>query len=184
MEDKTSDRDCVERCLHGDLDAFGALIEKYQRPVFRAVLAMVANYEDARELTQQAFLKAFEHLPGYDPSRKFFSWVYRIAINESINHVRARRPSEQLDEEVVDAHTQVEPMETADRARSVRQAVQALGPDHREVIVLRHFLELSYAEVAEALRLPVSTVKSRLFDARKILRTTLAPAGEERSEPR
>lgn len=184
MEEKAPDRDCVERCLRGDSEAFGPLVEKYQRPVFRAVLTMVGNYEDARELTQQVFLKAFQHLAAYDPGRKFFSWIYRIAINESINHLKARRPVEPLEGDPGETGPRVEPIEAEDRARSVRQAVQTLGEEYRAVIVLRHFLDLSYSEVAEALRLPVSTVKSRLFDARRMLRSRLAPAGEGRSATR
>ncbi len=175
MEENELDSACVERCLRGDFEAFGTLIERYQRPVFRAVLNMVGNYEDARELTQQAFLKAFEHLSGYDPGRKFFSWIYRIAMNESINFVKARRSFEPLDEEVAHGFPRLEPIEAVERNRAVRQAVQALKPDHRAVIVLRHFLDCSYDEVAEVLHLPVKTVKSRLFDARRQLRDVLNP---------
>src|SRR5437870_13710213 len=91
------DRVAVERCLEGDLDAFGSLIERYQRPEFNTVLHMVGDAEDAREVCQQAFMKAFEHLSSYDPDRKSFSWLYRVAVNESINYLMARRPHERLD---------------------------------------------------------------------------------------
>lgn len=174
MAEIETDEACVERCIHGDIEAFGTLIERYQRPIFAAVLHMVDNYEDARELTQQVFMKAFERLSGFDRGRKFFSWLYRIAVNESINHIRARRPHETLDEERPGFPT-VAPMESLERTQSVRAAVLALQPEYRAVIVLRHFLDCSYEEAAEMLQIPVKTVRSRLFSARQLLRTALAP---------
>ena len=81
----------VNRCLDGDVEAFGNLVEKYQRPVFNVILRMVDSYEDASEISQQTFLKAFENLGRFRRERKFFSWIYRIAINESINHLNKRR---------------------------------------------------------------------------------------------
>lgn len=183
MEEQELERRCVERCLDGDLEAFGPLVERYQRPVFRAVLNMVGNYEDAREVTQQAFLKAFEHLSRYDPQRRFFSWIYRIAINEAINHVKSRREFEALDGDGV-GDPGVDPMNALERQRAVREALQALKPDHREVIVLRHFMDCSYEELGETLGLPLTTVKSRLFDARRALRDLLAPLDRWSVAPR
>ena len=98
VQEEDLDRIAVERCLQGDVDAFGTLVERYQRPVFNTVLHMVGDAEDAREVCQQAFMKAFEHLSSYDPERKFFSWLYRVAVNESINHLKAKRPHDPLDE--------------------------------------------------------------------------------------
>ena len=174
MEEKAPDHEYVERCLRGDLEAFGTLVDRYQRPVFRAVWNMVGDYEDAREITQQVFLKSFEHLAGFDRERKFFSWIYRIAMNESINHVKARRPFVPIDD-VPPELLQHQSGEDASRDRAVRQSVAALKEDFRAVIVLRHFLGHSYEEVAEVLQLPVKTVRSRLFEARKALRSALAP---------
>lgn len=174
MAENETDEACVDRCIHGDIEAFGTLIERYQRPIFAAVLHMVDNYEDARELTQQVFMKAFEKLSGFDQSRKFFSWLYRIAVNESINHVRARRSYEPLDDERP-GFPSAAPMESLERTRSVREAVLALRPEYRAVIVLRHFLDLSYDDAAEMLQIPVKTVRSRLFSARQLLRIALAP---------
>ena len=96
MNEEELDRTAIERCRQGDLDAFGTLIDRYERPIFNAILHMVGNAEDAREICQQVFMKAFEHLDTYDANRRFFSWIYRAAINESINHLKARRPSEPL----------------------------------------------------------------------------------------
>lgn len=136
---------------------------------------MVGNYEDARELTQQSFLKAFEHLSSFDPSRRFFSWIYRIAMNESINHLKARRPFEPLDDVVESSAISSSSMEQIERKRAVREAIATLTPDHRAVIVLRHYLDCSYEEAAETLGIPMKTVKSRLFEARRALRDVLSP---------
>lgn len=174
MKEEDSDAACVARCADGDLEAFGTLIERYQRPIFRAILHMVGSYEDARELTQQVFMRAFEHLRSFDRERRFFSWLYRIAINESLNHRKARRPFDALPEEG-DGVPRVEPFETIERNRAVRQAVMSLKPDYRAVIVLRHFMDCSYHDAAEILDLPEKTVKSRLFTARQMLREVLAP---------
>lgn len=181
MSEDDPDATFVERCIHGDLEAFGPLVERYQRPIFRAIMHMVGNYEDARELTQQTFLKAFARLSSYDRERKFFSWLYRIAMNESINHIKARRSFEPLDEAELPRDV---PFETLERNRAVRQAVMALKPEYRAVVVLRHFLDCSYRDAADVLNLPEKTVKSRLFAARQLLRDALAPAGERRTAAR
>jgi RNA polymerase sigma-70 factor (ECF subfamily) len=179
MAEIETDEACVERCLHGDPEAFGTLIEKYQRPIFAAILHMVDNYEDARELTQQVFLKSYQHLAGYERGRKFFSWLYRIAVNEAINHVRARRQFEPLDDERPDFPSTA-PIASLESRRSVREAIGTLKPEHRAVIVLRHFMDCSYEDAAEILGIPVKTVKSRLFTARQLLRDRLTPLADAR----
>jgi RNA polymerase sigma-70 factor (ECF subfamily) len=178
MKEDDPDRVCVERCLGGDLDAFGTLIDRYERPVFHAVLHMVGNREDAREICQQVFMKAFEHLASYDPERKFFSWIYRAAMNESINHLRARHPAEPLSEalETRDANP-AERFESTERTNHLQDAVMGLAHNYRAVVILRHFLHLSYREVAEVLDVPEKVVKSRLFTARQLLREALEARG-------
>lgn len=174
MTEEELDRTCVERCLEGDLEAFGMLIERYQRPVFNAVLHMVGDREDARELCQQVFMKCFEHLGSYDPSRKFFSWIYRMAMNEAINHLKSRRNTQPLSSLMIyPLPNPEERFQAAEQDHHVRQAVMQLEPKYRSVIVLRHFLHLSYHDAAEILELPERTVKSRLFTARQLLRDIL-----------
>ncbi|HUJ15594.1 MAG TPA: sigma-70 family RNA polymerase sigma factor [Thermoanaerobaculia bacterium] len=172
------DRIAVERCLEGDPDAFGELIARYQKPVFNTVLRMVGDAEDAREVCQQAFMKAYEHLASYDRDRKFFSWMYRVAVNESINWIKARRPSEELDESL--EHPQADPEEVAedlDEWRDLHASILDLEPNYRAVIILRHFVHFTYEEIAEILKLPEKTVKSRLFTARQLLREALEAKG-------
>ena len=174
MSEEELDRIAVERCLKGDLEAFAGLIERYEKPVFNAIFHLVKNHEDARELCQQVFMKVYERLSSYDVGRKFFSWVYRIAMNESINHMKSRHEWEPLSETVAEPRPNpAEAYEAADRSRTVQSALLALDVKYRAVVILRHFLGLSYREVADVLNLPEKTVKSRLFTAREILRDLL-----------
>jgi RNA polymerase sigma-70 factor (ECF subfamily) len=179
MSEEDPDSLAVERCLNGDLEAFGTLVERYQRQVFNAILHMVGNYEDAREITQQVFLKAFEHLGSYERGRRFFSWIYRIAMNESINHLKARRTFEPFEFEENQIRSNHRAFASLETQREVRQAVLALKSEYRAVVILRHFLGCSYRDAAEALDLPEKTIKSRLFEARQILKSTLAPAARK-----
>jgi RNA polymerase sigma-70 factor, ECF subfamily len=178
MNEEQHDRMAVERCLRGDTEAFGALIDRYERPVFNTVLHMVGNAEDARELCQQVFMKAFEHLSSYDPQRKFFSWIYRIAINEAINHVKGRRSHQPLNESFVNPHADpAERFAEAEQWMHLHEAIMKLDANYRAVIILRHFLHLSYVETADIMNVPEKTVKSRLFTARKQLRDAMQARG-------
>ena len=178
VKEEDLDRIAVERCLEGDSDAFGLLIERYQRPVFNTVLHMVGDAEDAREVCQQAFMKAFEHLSSYDRNRKFFSWIYRVAVNESINWLKARRPHVELDESL--EHPRANPareFEELEEWRHLHEAILELEPNYRAVVILRHFVHFTYEEIADILKLPEKTVKSRLFTARQLLREALEAKG-------
>lgn len=178
MDKEQQDRICVERCLKGDLDAFATLMDRYERPVFNLILHMVGNAEDARELCQQVFMKTYEHLDRYDAGRKFFSWIYRMAMNESINHLKGRHLHQPLSEALParDA-SPAQRFEAVERRDLIQRAVLALEPDYRAVVILRHFVQLSYREAAEVLNLPEKLVKSRLFTARQLLRKALEGKG-------
>jgi RNA polymerase sigma-70 factor (ECF subfamily) len=178
MNEEELDRIAIERCRQGDLEAFGTLIDRYERPVYNAILHMVGNAEDAREICQQVFMKAFEHLDTYDANRRFFSWIYRAAINESINHLKSRRPSEPLDDRLV--YPQPDPAQTyeeAERRERLQKTIQSLDENYRTVLILRHFVHLSYREMADVLKVPEKMVKSRLFTARQLLRQALEGKG-------
>jgi len=178
MDEEELDRIAIERCRKGDLEAFGTLIDRYERPVFNAILHMVGNPEDAREVCQQAFMKAFEHLDSYDAKRKFFSWIYRVAINESINHMKARRTYEPLSEALpYPLPNPAEQYEGAEKRRHLQTAILHLDENYRSVLILRHFVHLSYREIADVLNVSEATVKSRLFTARQLLRQALEANG-------
>jgi RNA polymerase sigma factor, sigma-70 family len=182
MDEEQLDREAVERCRGGDLDAFGDLVERYERPVFNTILHMVGDAEDAREICQQVFTKAFEHLASYDRERRFFSWIYRIAVNESINHLQARRPYVPLGEQL-EQHLLPNPAEAfaeLERSSHLHEAINRLGENYRAVIILHHFVHLSYGEIADALHVAEKTVKSRLFSARQLLRAAMEARGHVR----
>ena len=169
-----SDGALVERCLSGEEAAFEALVSRYQRGLFNVALRMLGSYEDARDSTQTAFVKAYEHLDSFDVSQKFFSWIYRILKNECLNALRARRPSEPVSLEWSSGDRPSDPLESRERERAVQTALLALSAEYREVVVLRHFTDLSYEEIAATLGIPVKTVKSRLYTARQRLGALLA----------
>jgi len=171
------DRTLVRRYLAGQRDAAGGLVDRYQKPLFNVALRMLENPHDAEDVTQTVFLNAFLKLRTYDPSYRFFSWIYRMTVNESLNTLKRRKHTLMLEDEP----GLPAPGAAADRATEVQdrvgKALMQLKPDDRAVVVLRHFVDFSYEEIADVLEIPVKTVKSRLFTARERLRVTLrAPA--------
>jgi RNA polymerase sigma-70 factor, ECF subfamily len=162
------DESLILRCQAGEIELFEELVTRYQRGLFNVALRMLGSYEDARDATQNAFVKAYEHLGTFDPTQRFFNWIYRILKNECLNVLRARRPSEPVSVEWP-ARFEPDAVESAERQRAIQAALLALSTDYREVLVLRHFTELSYEEIASLLGVPVKTVKSRLYTARQRL---------------
>jgi len=173
MTDGNDERACVARCLHGDASAFEPLVARYERALFGVALRLVGNYEDARDVTQNTFIRAYERLETFDPDRRFFSWIYRIAVNESLNLRRARRPQEELGTSLEVAGGQTEAVEAGERAARLEKAIAQLSEEYREVVMLRYYVELSYEEIGAAVGVPEKTVKSRLFSARQRLAVLL-----------
>jgi RNA polymerase sigma-70 factor, ECF subfamily len=164
------DSDLARKALSGDPRSFELLVQKYYKVLFNGALRMVNDTEDARDITQTTFMKAFEKLSSFDPHYKFFSWIYRIMIHESLNHLGRRRPRVELPPGLVAPGENPEAdCAQSELSQAVSAALQRLSLDHRVVVVLRHFLYLSYDEMAEVLDIPAKTVKSRLFAARRQL---------------
>jgi RNA polymerase sigma-70 factor (ECF subfamily) len=147
--------------------------------LFSVALRLIGDYEDARDATQNALVRAYVHLETFDPSRKFFSWIYRIVVNECLNVRRARRPQERL-VDTIEAKAGPDTVEALERRDQIQVALHKLTDEYREVIVLRHFAELSYAEISDVVGVPEKTVRSRLFTARQRLGELLG--GGERSQ--
>jgi RNA polymerase sigma-70 factor (ECF subfamily) len=164
----------IRRTLDGDASAFETLVTCYQRLAFTVALRMLGNYEDAKDATQSAFVKVYENLDTYDPKYRFFSWMYRILVNECLNVRRGRRQTEPVDDDCPEETNRTDAVEDEERRRDVRTAVLALPLPYREVIVLRHFAVMSYDEMSVALGVPVKTVKSRLYTARQRLAEMLS----------
>jgi len=178
MTSEPDDNQLVRECLGGDEHAFETLLLRYQRPVFNAVLRMVRDRDEASDLTQTAFLKAFEQLASFNSGNKFFSWLYRIAVNETINHVKRRRRLEPLvGEWASGARSPEAALVGTDLSRHVQDALMSLPFDARAVIVLRHFEGCAYDEIAVIVGISEKTVKSRLFSARRQLKELLEAKG-------
>jgi RNA polymerase sigma-70 factor (ECF subfamily) len=169
MSEPDEDAVWVARCLRGDSSAFEPLVRRYQRLLFTVALRIVGDYEDARDATQSAFVRAYQGLGSYDPERKFFSWMYRIVVNECLNVRRARKPQEPLMGTLEAEGGSVDTLEASERHDRVQAALMRLSGPYREVVVLRYFADLSYREISEAVGVPEKTVKSRLFTARREL---------------
>lgn len=164
----------IARCLAGDSAAFEPLVTRYHRPLFSVAVRMLGSRDEAQDVTQTAFLKAYQALATCDPDRRFFSWIYRILLNECLNTLRARRPTQVIDERFPAVDGASDPVEVGENRQRVRKALLQLPEAQRDVIVLRHFAELRYEQIAAALGIPEKTVKSRLFAARQRLCELLA----------
>ncbi len=151
-------------------------MNRYHRSVFNVALRMLGNVQDAEDVTQTAFGNAFAALDSYDPRYRFFSWIYRMAMNESLNTLKGRKNVVSLDGSF-DVPTPTAISESAAEAEErVGSALKELKADDRAVVVLRHFVSFSYEEISDVLGVPVKTVKSRLFTARERLRQSLLTA--------
>jgi RNA polymerase sigma-70 factor (ECF subfamily) len=175
--DKDPDNALVARCKEGDRAALETLVRRYQRPLYNAAYRVLGNAEDASDTTQVVFMRMWERLGEFDPQHKFFSWIYRITVNESLNLLRRNGREEPLgeDEEIPDSQ-RADPAwqyHEAQLSRRIQQAMMQMKADDRVVLTLRHFSELGYREIAQVLALEEKTVKSRLFEARRRLRELL-----------
>jgi RNA polymerase sigma-70 factor, ECF subfamily len=190
--DGITDQAVVERVLAGDMDAFSILVDRYQDRIYSAVLNYVSNRDDAVDITQEAFVKAYSKLRGFNAGSAFYTWLYRIAINAAIDFLRKRksRPQDSLDDEKytdvgfepvsMDSGSDPEKVVVrSEQIRVMRKAISSLSDKLRSAVVLHDVEGLSQEEVAEILRVPVGTVKSRVSRARAELRYLLRKyAGE------
>jgi len=171
---KSDDSALVNSCRNGDRKAFEILLIRYEKPVYNAAFRMLNNTEDARDVTQTVFLKAYEHLDDFNPQFRFFSWIYRIALNESVNCLNKRNRTEELDREpATETGGPDAEMENELRARQIQSALMKIKPDYRSVIVLKHFLDCNYLEISQILDIPEKKVKSRLYSGRQQLKEAL-----------
>jgi RNA polymerase sigma-70 factor (ECF subfamily) len=181
-----SDERLVELSLDGDEDAFGVLVLRYQRRLTAFLGQLVGDLELARELSQEAFVRAWGALERFDPRYRFSTWLFRIAHNLGIDQLRRRRlqtvslyrtDAEGGEVEVVIPDLDKDPLghlENRALAAELRQVIEELRPEYRELVLLRHFAGLSYQEIADIKEMPLGTVKNKLFRAHSVLRRALA----------
>jgi RNA polymerase sigma-70 factor, ECF subfamily len=169
VQSAASDEALVEQCLSGDSTAFRPLVERYQRVLFTVAVRMLGDEAQAADAVQDAFIRAYEKLSSYDHAHKLFSWLYRILVNECLNVRRSRRRFEPITRAFPSGDDPQRLAQVGETRTRVQAALAQLPRDYREVVVLRHFADLSYQEMAVALGIPEKTVKSRLYSARQRL---------------
>ncbi len=167
-----SDRDLILRARRGDMDAFGELVIRYQSSVFNVCYRMTNERRQAEDLAQETFLRIHSRLTSFDLGRPFGPWIRRTAANICLNHLNSSKVVDVEWNDDLNAHESHSPEDTyehQERDAQIRAALAYLPPQYRLAIELRHFQELSYAEIAAELGVPLSAVKSHLFRGRKML---------------
>jgi RNA polymerase sigma-70 factor (ECF subfamily) len=172
-----TDWELVQRYRDGDRAAFTELMMRYQKPVYNAAFGVLHRAEDAKDITQDVFLKVAQRVNEYDPQFKFFSWIYRIALNEALNRRRAdnrkNTRSPDLDLAAAESFNPEKLAGDEQLSKRIRSALMRMSHSDRTVLSLRHFSECSYETMAQILNLDEKTVKSRLFESRQRLRRLL-----------
>lgn len=188
-----TDEQLVARALAGDADSFGEIVRRWERRIYALAYGILGRDEEARDATQETFISAFRNLSNFRGEAKVSSWLHRIAVNQCITRqrrakVRAETPLEtdSEDEGLSIAATLAAPVEAAspahlaesgERIEAVRRAIASLPPELRQVVVMKEFEDLTFQEISDALDVPLSTVKSRLYTALKQLRMRLEKHG-------
>ncbi len=174
------------------MESYGILVESYRERLYCAALRLVRNHDDARDLSQEAFVRFFQKISRFDPNRPFYPWLYRILHNLCVDHLRRHGTQRQVSLETMleERHVQFEEgtsmpgdepgdardtIHAGEMAGHLRSAIEELKPEFREIVMMYHMEELSYKDIAEALDIPIGTVMSRLFHARKALAKLMEP---------
>ena len=173
---EVEDRDLIAKARRGDVDAYGILVSRWEKRIFNYLLRLVGNREEAMDLSQDVFLKAWQNLKKLEDADRFSSWLFRIAHNEAFSLLRKNRPETSLtaDPTVADRGARFYPVELT---LAVQSALTRLSDDQREAVLLKVYQGFKFEEMAEILGCPVSTIKSRLYAALDLLKDTLAPVG-------
>ena len=182
------DRDLVATAVSGIEGSFEELVRRYQRPISAYVYRMVGNYESALDLTQEIFIKVYSSLQRYRSEFKFSTWIYKIAHNAAIDHLRRNSGRERSLTNGTDSDNYDLPLESdglspeqqsekEERRLEIECVVRSLPTAYRELVVLRHSQDLTYEEIVEVTGLPLGTVKNRLFRAREMMRQQFVEKG-------
>ncbi|MBN6186500.1 sigma-70 family RNA polymerase sigma factor [Aneurinibacillus sp. BA2021] len=165
------EREWVARVLCGELDAYAHLVNRYKNKVYALLLGMGASPQDAQDITQESFIKAYRHLAGYKPEKKFSSWIYKIAVNRYHDTWRKQKQETMREQEETADYVSPEHVYLhKEQADELRDYIARLPKKYGLVLILRYIDELSYKEIAEVLDLPLPTVQTHLHRAKKKLR--------------
>jgi len=192
LPEPTSDEELVREVLAGDRERFAVIVERYQTRLVNYLHRLMRNVDDAHDLAQEVFVRVYQALDRFDPRYRFSTWLFRVAQNAAIDQIRRRRfrfvPIGSHEDEHGEMRRGVEPEDGApsalesmagdERDAEVRAAIETLPWEYRELIVLRHYGELAYDEIAEVKGMPLGTVKNKLFRARQMLKSALGGGPE------
>jgi len=178
---EVEDRDLIPKARRGDVESYNLLVSRWEKRVYNYLLRLVRNREDALDLSQDVFLKAYQNLKKLEDPGRFGAWLFRIAHNEAFSLLRKNRPETPLEGELPPPPTtpHMLPIETA---LAVESALGRLSEEQREAVLLKIYQGFKFEEMAQILDCPVSTVKSRVYVALDLLKETLAPIGLRGSE--
>ena len=186
-----ADQDLIRSVVGGNAVAFAAIVDRYKDRLYNTAYRLIGSHEDARDVLQDVFLKAYENLEAFRGGSSLYTWLFRIAVNTSLSHRRKRRTAGTVslngEEDRPDgrpdpapataarAEDPADPLEVAEKEAAVQEALSRLDEESRTVIVLRDIQHCDYREIAQILEVPPGTVKSRLHRARLVLREHLRP---------
>ncbi len=172
---EVEDSDLIARTRRGKVEAYNLLVSRWEKRVFNYLFRLVGQREDAMDLSQEVFLKAYQNIGKLADASRFGPWLFRIAHNEAYSLLRRRKPEAELGGDAAPAaRPRLEPLELT---LAVRRALESLSEEQREAVVLKVYQGFKFEEIAEALDCPASTVKSRVYSALDVLKETLAPIG-------
>jgi len=191
-----SDESIVLRVRQGEVAVFQLIVSRYERKLSLYLAHVIGNRDEAEDLLQDVFVKAYQHLKDFDATRTFSPWVYRIAHNEAVNWIRkrSRRPLIVSWDDIVETAGEQQPIDSPETLEerwirhelrdAVREALSRLPEGHREILTLRYYLDKSYREIAEIIGIPINTVASRVSRAKKNLLEVLSGKANKRKKPR
>jgi RNA polymerase sigma-70 factor, ECF subfamily len=179
-----TDEELVQRSMDGDVDSFNQLVRRWERPIYALAYRTIGREEDARDLCQETFLRAFRGLPGFKGQAKFSSWLYRIALNLCRDWIRRQRrtPTVPMPEgvDLIELASEQGPVESIEdlvarreMSQAVAEAMQYLPEEQRTAIILKEYHGLTFQEIADLQGCPLSTVKTRLYQGLSVLRRQL-----------
>jgi RNA polymerase sigma-70 factor (ECF subfamily) len=162
----------IKKCKKGDMEAYEELVKKYMKKAYNVALYYTKNPTDAWDISQQGFVNAWKGIKRFDTTNPFFPWLYAIIKNEALTRFKKEKKEEEKRESSLPLRSIVSPEENLEREEKVRklqEALSKLDKEKKEIIYLRHYADMSYKEISEALGLPEGTIMSRLYYARKAL---------------
>jgi len=172
---EAEDPDLIVRARRGKVEAYNQLVSRWEKRIFNYLLRLVGDREDALDLSQEVFLKAYQNLGRLEDASRFAPWLFRIAHNEAYSHLRKKRPEEAIEFDPAGAAAQRPKLEPIELSLAVESALSRLSGEQREAVVLKIYQGFKFEEIGEILSCPVSTVKSRLYTALDLLKEALAP---------